>query len=367
MDPPLTECRNPRFDLDESMMLDRMIARSCSPVCDGIVRQPSHHAVTVSTSAGNHRQSTRLVTIDTGAISAVFAPSLGGRLLSLTTAGRERLWRNPRELDDTLQLRRPRSSWPDPRGPMSDWVNLGGAKIWPAPQGWSGPAEWPGPPDPVFDGGAWKSRAERLPDGGVRVMLASGDDPWTGLRATRSFEFQPGGTGFAETVRFIATERPARWAIWEVVQVPSAGDRGAGDESSVFVASPDADPVPLVPQLPPLGWRRLPDGRVRVPVVPRVGKLGFPGATGEIEYARDLGGLPGGGALRLRWDTFAGVEYPDGGSRAEVWMQYAAAEPIAELGGFHPDADYVELEVLGPLTRLEPGQGTRLRVDWELR
>jgi hypothetical protein len=245
---------------------------------------------------------------------------------------------------------------------MSDWVNLGGAKIWPAPQGWSGPAEWPGPPDPVFDGGAWKWDARQLPDRSARIMMASGADPRTGMRATRSFEFRPDGNGFAETVRFIANDRPARWAIWEVVQVPSAGDRGAGDESGVFVVSPDADPLPLVPQLPALAWHRLPDGRIRVPVLPRVGKLGFPGATGEIEYAR-----PGGGALQLRWDTFPGAEYPDGGSRAEIWMQHPVAEPIAELGGLHPDADYVELEVLGPLTRLEAGQETWLRIDWELR
>jgi hypothetical protein len=325
------------------------------------VRLPPDRAVAVSTSGGNDHQPLQLLRIDTGAVSAVVAPGLGGRLLSLTADTREHLWHNPRELDEALQLRRPRSSWPDQSGPMSNWVNVGGAKVWPAPQGWSGAGQWPGPPDPVFDGGAWQWRAEQFPDGGARVTLESRADPVTGLRATRSLEFRPRASGFVETVRFTATERPVRWAIWEVVQVPSGRECGAGDGSGVIVASPDADPLPLLPQLPAPDWHRLQDGRVHVPVRPRVGKLGFPGAAGQIKYARS-----GGGALRLRWDTFPRAEYPDQGSRAEVWMQHPVAEPIAELGGLHPDADYVELEVLGPLVRLEAGQQTCLRVTWDL-
>ena len=34
-----------------------------------------------------------------------------------------------------------------------NWKNYGGAKTWPAPQGWDGEGQWPGPPDPVLDSG----------------------------------------------------------------------------------------------------------------------------------------------------------------------------------------------------------------------
>ena len=54
---------------------------------------------------------------------------------------------------------------------LVNWKNYGGAKTWPAPQGWDGAGQWPGPPDPVLDSGRYDfirraktMRARRLDD-----------------------------------------------------------------------------------------------------------------------------------------------------------------------------------------------------------
>ena len=36
-------------------------------------------------------------------------------------------------------------------GSLGAWKNYGGAKTWPAPQGWDNDQQWHGPPDPVLD------------------------------------------------------------------------------------------------------------------------------------------------------------------------------------------------------------------------
>jgi hypothetical protein len=101
--------------------------------------------------------------------------------------------------------------------------------------------------------------------------------------------------------------------------------------------------------------------RVRVPLQERVGKLGFPTCAGSIGL--DLG------ADGVYVQTFAvdrAADYPDRGSRAELWMQHPTLEPIEQAGDFHPDAYLVELECLSPLVALAPGESVSLDVTWSV-
>ncbi len=111
-------------------------------------------------------------------------PELGGRLLSLSGKdGRELLWRNDDLLTDDLRFRDGHLHRPVSGG-LGDWVNYGGDKTWPAPQGWAGADQWAGPPDPVLDSGAYTVTTEERADAAV-VTLTSGDEPRTGLRLGR--------------------------------------------------------------------------------------------------------------------------------------------------------------------------------------
>lgn len=93
-----------------------------------------------------------------------------------------------------------------------------------------------------------------------------------------------------------------------------------------------------------------------------VGKLGFPAANRHVALDR-----PDGSSLEIAFEARPGARYPDGGARVELWLQYPIPEPLPQFGGLHPRADLVELEVLGPLVTLQPGESTELELRWSLR
>ena len=303
-----------------------------------------------------------LLRVATRDLELVFAPSRGGRLLSLVAAGRELLWRDPELVGDDLVPVVPVHLWPASDGDMSTWANVGGSKTWPAPQGWSGPDEWAGPPDPVLDSGAWTAEWVADEDSAV-VTLTSADDPRSGLRVERRFTVPATGTRFEQTATFTnVSDRPRTWSVWEVCQVGTAGGAGRAAEDAAVIVPHSATPVEL-----DLGsWEgevvsRREGGDVVLPVGTGVAKRGYPAADGSVSYRDDAGTI-----LTLAATPAPTGTWPDGGSKVEVWLQRPTAAPIQELGDLHPSAHLVELEVLGPLTTLVPGESTSLEIAWSV-
>lgn len=301
-----------------------------------------------------------LLRVATDRLTATFAPTRGGRLLSLVSSGRELLWQNPDLVDAQLVPVLPVAEWPASDGGMDTWANVGGSKTWPAPQGWSGPDEWAGPPDPVLDSGAWTAEWEAS-DAEATVTLTSGDDPRTGLRVVREFRLRDGGSSFSERVTFTNTSATTRrWSIWEVCQVDTGSPDGRSAEGSVVVVPHVGEAVEL-----DLGTYEGELGSTRrgldvvLPLGTCVAKRGYPAASGSVE----LHG-PEGLAIGLATSPVEAGTWPDGGSRVEVWLQRPTAAPIESLEGLHPSAHLVELEVLGPLTTLTPGASSTLDVEW---
>ncbi|SFS90249.1 DUF4380 domain-containing protein [Saccharopolyspora flava] len=282
-----------------------------------------------------------------GLLTLGLVPRLGGRLLSLSGAdGREQLWRNDELLTSDLV---PRREHRPHSGELGDWVNYGGDKTWPAPQGWEHSAQWAGPPDPVLDSGRYEPEIEVGEDLAV-VTLTSGDDPRTGLRFARRFELRRGRCSYRLELTAINTsQRDVRWSLWNVTQL--AGD-GAG---GTYVSSA-AEVTDLLAGTGYPKWTAE-DGRVHVPHQDVVGKLGFPAAEGWLAHVGP------GATLTQSFAVDREAEYPDGGSRVEVWMEHPLPEPLAALGDLDPPARIVECEVLGPLTALAPGERTTLTLD----
>lgn len=283
-----------------------------------------------------------------GLLRLGFVPGLGGRLLSVRLGDTELLWHNASLLDSALNpvgghVFRPNS------GRMGDWVNYGGDKTWPAPQGWDRDGQWPGPPDPVLDSGPYTvdSLAANT------VTLTSAADPRTGLRIARRCSLPPGRAGYR--LRLTATnvsDRTVRWSLWNVTQFPGGGDVLVGLRAGRTPAV-----VELVAGTGNPRYEPIADGRVRVPNQDVVGKLGFPGATGWVAYAA------AGYTATLSFAVDETGEYPDLGSPLEVWLEHPLPAPLAALGGLDPPARIVECEVLGPLTELAPGASTSLTID----
>ncbi|MFC4561332.1 DUF4380 domain-containing protein [Nocardiopsis mangrovi] len=298
-----------------------------------------------------------LVVLDNGVVRLTAAPGLGGRVLSVRHRGREHLYRNPRLLGEDLRPV-PGAVLGPVDGPMSAWNNVGGDKTWPAPQGWDGPGQWAGPPDPVLDSGAYGAEAASAPDGSATLTLTSGDDPRSGLRLRRRLTLEPGTAGYRLDLEAVnVSDRARRWALWNVTQIDGAAAAGDGAGGVyIGVRGPGPHTVPLVagnghPRV--LGHT---PSVVRVPRQDVVGKVGFPTASGW------LANVGAAGTLTLRFGVSEGDEYPDGGSRAEVWLEAPVERPLAHLGGLCPVDRVTEVEALGPLTELEPGRGVSLGI-----
>lgn len=298
-----------------------------------------------------------LVVVSNDQLALTFAPSVGGRLISCRFRGVEVLWHDPGLLDEDLRLSAPRSGWAVPDGTMASWTNLGGSKTWPAPQGWDHAEQWHGPPDPVLDAGSYALVVE-VDDAGTAVVdLTSGVDPVTGVQITRTFRLPGVGAGFEQVSTFHnRTDRPITWSVWDVTQVDA--DPAHGADGVVVVQGRDAGPVEhLFAVEGDLAYTRE-AGAWTVPSQDAVGKLGFPTASGTLEwYRRD------GLVLTLSTERRPGT-YPDGGCPVELWLQHPLPGPVPALGGLEVTAHLVELELLSPLTTLRPGEAVDLATSW---
>jgi hypothetical protein len=275
--------------------------------------------------------------LERGDLRLGLVPELGGRLLSVRHRGVELLWRDTELLDDDL-----RGEYAPNAGRMGDWVNYGGDKTWPAPQGWDGPDQWPGPPDPILDSGPYTAVVD-----GDTVTMTSAPDPRTGLRFTRAITILDDGYELRLTAGNTSSRR-VRWALWNVTQLPGGGSITAGLRRPDVVALVAGTGTPEYTV----------DGdRLVVPAQDVVGKLGVPGTAGWVTY----------GPLTLSFDVHPSGEYPDRGSPLEIWLEHPLPAPLAELGGLNPPARIVELEVLGPVTTLVPGGRSELVIRAAVR
>ncbi|MEU0156118.1 DUF4380 domain-containing protein [Micromonospora fulviviridis] len=293
-----------------------------------------------------------VVWLRAGAVELGAVPALGGRILALRLTGHETLYRNDALLDERLHRRADHGPTPD--GTMATWRNYGGDKTWPAPQGWDGPGQWAGPPDPVLDSGPYRwTVAEH--GARARLTMTSGADPRSGLTIRRVVDVVSGSTAVTITHRLVNTgPRSVRWAPWNVLQLPGPV-AGMGDG---WYAGLDDNPVPVRGLLAGTGlpsWA-IADNVVHVTAQDVVGKLALPGASGWLAT------VSGGHLVTQHFAVDPAGRYPDGGARAEVWLECPQERGIESLGGLRPTARILESEVLGPLVDLAPGEHTDLTV-----
>jgi len=252
-------------------------------------------------------------------IEAVVVPAIGRVMALRLVGGQNVLWE-----DDSLDGN---SDAVDAEG----WSNYGGDKIWPSPQDrWEALTARAWPPPEAFDSRPYTSAVE---DG--EVVLTSSVDSHYGIQTLRRISLlahQPVMT-IATTFRKVAGA-PIRTGIWVITQ--------ARDPERVFALLPEKSAMPsgFLQQMGPTPK----DFSIR-------GRL--------LELSRDpLEKIKiGTEGLSLLWvgqDAVLRVdaplrpgEYPDGGSRTEI---YTNSDPLP----------YVELETLGPLATLHPGQ----EIEW---
>ncbi len=266
-------------------------------------------------------------TISNGRVEAVVVPAVG-RVMQFRFAGESDgpFWEN-RVLDG-------KPADPEAR----EWVNFGGDKTWPAPQAdWARVARRAWPPPAAFD--AMAARAEVS---GTKIILRNPRDPHFGIEAERLIELDPSAP--IMRIRTIYHKRdgsPVTAAVWIITQLK--------DPERMYVPLPQKSIFPNWYNKQsdhPLANLRIEGGFLTATRSPKE----------SSKIGTDAGALIWGDSkwiVRVSMPRLADAVYPDQGSSAEI---YTNSDPLA----------YVELELLGPLRELKPGDALSQEQTYEL-
>jgi hypothetical protein len=279
----------------------------------------------------------------------IIVPEIGRimsfRLLGGSTDGENPIWNN-RELEGHA-----------PDQASEAWLNFGGEKTWPAPQdGWAEKAGRAWPPPPEFDAA---SVALELPGtaglGGNQLALVFPAGRSYGIRVRRVLTLASDEPNLTVDTTFEKIHgAPVSVSVWVVAQL--------NDPDRVYARIPFHSR--LKSAFVNLGQTPLFELKRQAHLVSIRRDPGKPTKIGsEGDSLLWTGAAKGGKVLTLRIDTHPlaqigptrSDEWPDHGSRVEIYTNPGDAQK------------YVELETLGPLTKISAGQSIGQRNVYTLR
>jgi len=303
--------------------------------------------------------------MDNGLVRLQLLPEIGGRIIQFSLGVNEFFFVHP-QLAGTLPP-------PSRLGPGGSWLNYGGDKLWPAPQGRGGPEFWPGPPDVVLDAGPYELKVGEASGPAVSVSFTSEKDPRSGIQFSRTVRLENGSThvSFEASMKNIDT-KPRRWGIWSHTQL-NGGKPGDREFNPLMKAWCPINPKSHFPNglnfmagakdNPSFRPNFLP-GLLRVEYQYRVGKIGMDSAAGWVASVNGATGA----AFIQRFVFEPGQEYPDGAS-VEFWNNGIGRTGSPGKEKQHkndPDENpfVFESEMLSPFARVNPGETYSWRYDW---
>lgn len=305
------------------------------------------------------------IALSNGVVEVQIVPAIGGRVIQFKLGDFEYLWVNP--------LLAGQAPPPSGLGPDGGWLNYGGDKLWPAPQGWDNDQQWPGPPDAVLDGSPYVA-AILAPHGPtVGVELTSQKDPRSGIQFSRVIKVSDGAArvSFDITMKNIDT-KPRRWAIWQVTQLSAVSREGSGYNPNVFCYCPvnpkssyarGYDEQFGLVNNPSFKLDRE-NGLVRAHYQRLVGKIGVDCAAGWLAVVDGTSGY----VFVERFAYQPDKEYPDHAS-VEFWMngvgQFVVGGKVVTASEDPSETPaYVESEILSALAELKAGERYTFHLDW---
>jgi hypothetical protein len=289
-------------------------------------------------------------------------PGIGGRVIQYGLGEKEFFWVNP-----TLTGKMSPQTGLDPDG---GWMNYGGDKLWPAPQGWDNDQQWPGPPDAVLDGLPYRAETEV---GSAAVRLTSRDDPRSGIRFSRRIRLHPSSTRVSiEATMTNIDDQPRRWGIWAHTQL-DAGLPDSDDYNRLMRAWCPINPrsrfdrgyqVIFGEKDNPSFEADAERGLMKVSYQYTVGKIGLDSHAG---WVATVDGREGDVFVQ-RFKFEPNRAYPEDSS-VEFWHngvgRIYAYNKWMEMADDRDENPYVfESEVLSPFARLQPNESYKWAYDW---
>jgi hypothetical protein len=303
--------------------------------------------------------------ITNGLIEVQIVPQIGGRVIQFKLGDFEFLWVNP-QLAGKLPP-------PSGLGPKGEWLNYGGDKLWPAPQGWGGGDQWPGPPDGVLDGGPYTAHIVPTPIGVGSARLVSQQDARSGIQFSRNVGVLDGAAHvrFDSTMKNIDT-KPHRWGIWQVTQLNVANRAGEGYNKEVRCWSP-INPASIYPRGYHVTYGPVDNPSFSVDPATKmfsanyqriVGKVGLDNSAGWVAVVDGTAGY----VFVERFTHFPDKKYPDQAS-VEFWLNGVGKIVTGDKAIDIKDdpvktPPYLESEILSPFAELQPGDSYSFRLDW---
>jgi hypothetical protein len=161
-------------------------------------------------------------------VKVTIVPQLGGRVMQVTFAGHAYLFVNPKHKGQYFP--------PGSEAAKGHWINYGGDKIWPMPEGTQDEQHWAGPVSDALDDGDYSFKILSQ-DSTCKVRLDGPPDPKTGLQYAR--EISIGGNSpeisFHAVMKNI-TAHAIRWSVQSVTQYDTAETGKPGEFNHEFWA-----------------------------------------------------------------------------------------------------------------------------------
>ena len=154
-------------------------------------------------------------------------PQIGGRLMQVEFAGHPYLFVNPKYKGKYIV--------PTEAAKTGRWINYGGDKLWPLPEG-QGEGQWPGPISDALDDGQY-SLTTSTRDSRCVASLNGPPDPATGLQYSREITIASDSPEiFFHAVMKNVRDHPIFWSIQSVTQYDTADSLHPEDYNRNFWA-----------------------------------------------------------------------------------------------------------------------------------
>lgn len=273
-----------------------------------------------------------------------FAPEIGGRIIQLTLDNYEFLFNNQSEiiLEDYKT-----------KAEEGLWINYGGEKLWPAPQGWGKKTYWPGPPDIVLDGGIFTLEQKSEKD----FYLKSETDTYTGLQVSRNVSIHQNRSFIDIECTFQnKSNKVKEWAVWPVAQLNAINfeqneyelilplSKNSVHQHGYYVMHGLANN----PQI------QVDGERLKLQFQYLIGKIGADTAEGWVAYVNKSNGK----VYINFFDANLNLKYPDD-STVQIWTQgrgmIYSRNTIKEFpNDVSKNPPYLEIELLSSLQEIQP-------------
>ena len=275
-------------------------------------------------------------------------PELGGKIMGFDLQGYQILWHDPAK-EGIVEKNQG-------YGFGEKYFNPGGAKVWPAPQGWNGPEEWPGPPDNVLDSSSYEFSTI---ENSINVVSPKDDGTGrTGLQYNNTYTLIPSSTITELHLSMTnVVNRPVKWGLSHVVTLP------VNSQFTVYVPVDNQNLHVIHGEKDNPQWLGVKDGLFRMRYDKRVGKVSMKAREGWAAWHDEENNI----VFAMLFPVTSGAEYPDNGSNFAIWTNGSGTLKLhnqEQTLQYSPETAMMELEVMGPLTQLAPGRSSSMDVTW---